>query len=886
MPWPTLSNYAEAIRDFPHISILDQKLKGGKPRRDSNNYLISYSGGFSIVFPIEVLSDTYALRCWIADIGDAKTRYKEISDYLRQCRLPYFVDFAYVPDGIMVNGDKYPVTRMEWAEGETLCDFIKRNLQDARCLKTAAVEFQKMVAVLHDHQISHGDLQDGNILLKRSGTDVEIKLIDYDSVFVPALRGQPDTIVGVPAYQHPQRIAGGGRANEKVDYFSELVIYLSLLSLVEKPDLWHQFGAAEKRLLFKAEDFKNPDQSDVFRELENLSPDVKQLALKLKEFCTKPSIDQLEPLEVVLPKISPAKVAHDQGLAYLHGNQYNEAIVEFEKAIVLDPNYKEAYHGLGLAHFQMNNFGEAKRAAETALRIDPHYRPARQLLDAVLRKASPAQVAYNQGIAYLNNNRYNEAVGEFEKAIGLDPNYKEAHHGLGLAHLKMNNPGEAKRAAEAALGIDPHYQPAHQLVDVIKSFKPPPPPPPPDPVKPTFLERVLNLWQYIAPNLWQYITSALAFILMICIVVLATQISAKDEALRRIEMLVSQQVKTDSELDATTSSIRTLSNEKVQLLRENQRLQNQLTEQDEETKTQIATVRQLRSEKEELRSQNRKLRNQLTEQDKATKTQIAVARREKGELYSQNQILRDEKEQLHSQNQELRNENTMLQNQSELDAATSSIRTLSNEKVQLLRENQKLRNQLTEQNKETKTQIAIVQQLQSKKEELLSQKRKLQNENARLREQLDKRRPPRDPPERFRAAPLQKISSNSRPQVRKAAMSKNNQGYFAFESRYKKAVGYFEEARKSDSQSAVVYYNLGSTYLEIKEYTKSVNYLREAVNLDPKFKKAYYNLALAYLRWGYRQEAKKAAQAALNIDRNYGLARQLLDYINRLMEIE
>ena len=794
MPWPSRSDYTQAIRDYPHISILDPKLKGGNPRRGSNNDLISYSGGFSIVFPIEVSLNTYALRCWIAGIGEAETRYKEISDYLKQCRLPYFVDFEYVPNGIMVNGDKYPVTRMEWAEGETLCDFIKHNLQDARCLKTAAVEFQKMVTALHAHQISHGDLQDGNILFKRSGTDVEIKLIDYDSVFVPALRGQPDSIIfGVPAYQHPQRIAGGGGANEKVDYFSELVIYLSLLSLAEKPDLWSQFESpTEKRLLFIAEDFKNPDQSDVFRELENLSPDVKQLASKLKEFCNL-SIDQLEPLEAVLPR------------------------------------------------------------------------------------TSPAQALYNQGLAYLHSNRYNEAVVEFEKVIGLDPNYKEAHHGLGLAHLKMGNLGEAKRAAEAALGIDPHYQPALQLLGAIKSVVPPPiPPPPPVPPELTLLERAFNLWQYIAPNLWQYITSVLSFILLICIVALATQISAKDEALRRIEMLVSQQVKTDSELDATTSSIRTLSNEKVQLLRENQRLQNQLTEQDEETKTQIATVRQLRSEKEELRSQNRKLRNQLTEQNKETKTQIAVARREKEELHSQNQILRDEKEQLHSQNQELRNENTMLQNQSELDAATSSIRTLSNEKVQLLRENQKLRNQLTEQNKETKTQIAIVQQLQSEREELLSQKRKLQNENARLREQLDKRRPPRDPPEQFRAAPLQKISSNSRPRVRKAAMSKNNQGYFAFESRYKKAVGYFEEARKSDSQSAVVYYNLGSTYLEIKEYTKSVNYLREAVNLDPKFKEAYYNLALAYLRWGYRQEAKKAAQTALNIDRNYQPARQLL----------
>ena len=580
MLWPSRSDYAQAVDFFPHISILDPELRGGNPRRGFNNYLMVYTGGFSIVFPVEMISDTYALRCWIADIEDAETRYREISDYLRQCRLPYFVDFAYVPEGILVNGIRYPITRMEWVEGGALCDFIEKNLQDARCLKTAAVEFQKMVTTLHAHQISHGDLQDGNILLKRNGTDVEIKLIDYDSVFVPALCGHPNTIVGVPAYQHPQRIACGVGAAEKMDYFSELVIYLSLLSLAEKPDLWSQFGApTERRLLFIAEDFKNPDQSDVFRELENLSPDVKQLASKLKEFC-KRSVDQLEPLEAILPRTSPAEAIYNQGIAYLHSNRYNEAISEFKKAITLDPNYKEAYHGLGLAHLKMGNPREAKRAAEAALGIDPHYRPARQLLDAVLRKASPAQVAYNQGIAYLNNNRYNEAVGEFKKAIGLDPNYKEAHHRLGLAHLKMNNPREAKRAAEAALGIDPHYRPARQLLDVIEQPFKPPPPRPPHP------ERSGQ----VSTKHWQYITGALAFTLLICIVALAMQMDAKDGSI--------------------TSSIQTLSNENTRLLRENQQLRWHLTQQDKETKNQIAVAQQLRSEKEKLRSQNQRLENE------------------------------------------------------------------------------------------------------------------------------------------------------------------------------------------------------------------------------------------------------------------------------------
>ena len=649
MPWPSRSDYTQAIRYYPHISILDPKLKGGNPRRGSNNDLISYSGGSSIVFPIEVSLNTYALRCWIAGIGEAETRYKEISDYLKQCRLSYFVDFEYVPNGIMVNGDKYPVTRMEWAEGETLCDFIKHNLQDARCLKTAAVEFQKMVTALHAHQISHGDLQDGNILFKRSGTDVEIKLIDYDSVFVPALRGQPDSIIfGVPAYQHPQRRAGGGGASEKVDYFSELVIYLSLLSLAEKPDLWSQFGSpTEKRLLFIAEDFKNPDQSDVFRELENLSPDVKQLTSKLKEFC-KRSVNQLEPLETVLPK------------------------------------------------------------------------------------TSPAQIVYNQGLACLRSNRYNEALVEFEKAIGLDPNYKEAHHGLGLAHFQMKNFGEAKRAAAAALRIDRYYQPAVQLLGAIKSFKSPPvSPPPPSP----------GASGQASTKRWQYITSALAFVLLICIVVLATQMGAKDEALHSIQML-------------------------------------------------------------------------------------------------------------------------------------------SNEKAQLRRENQQLQNQLTEQNRKTRTQMAIVQR---EKDKLLSQNRELQNENVRLREQLDKRKPPPLPPDdsdKFRAEPLQKIYHNSTPRVRLAAISKNKLGCDAFnKNQYSKAIELFDDAIKSDSQSAIVHYNFGSTYLAMKKYPQAAKFLRRAIDLDPNFKKSYYNLGLTQFRRGYRQAAINVAQAALSIDRNYQLARQLLEAI-------
>ena len=407
MPWPNRSDYTQAIRDYPQISILDPKLTGGYPRKGSDKNLISYSGGFSIVFPIKMSSNSYALRCWIVDIKNLEIRYRAISNYLEQCDLPYFVNFKFVPEGILVNGKRYPITRMEWAAGETLRNFIEQNLQDARCLKTAAAEFKKMVEVLHAHQISHGDLQDGNILFNRNGSGVKIKLIDYDSLFVPSLRGQSESIFGLPEYQHPQRIKGSVSGREKADYFSELVIYLSLLSLVEKPDLWDQFGnSTEKGLLFTPKDFEKPDQSNVFKMLENLSLDVKRLASTLKDFCRQTSITQLAPLEAVSPKPDIA-ASSNQGWDYLKSQQNDQAIVEFLNVINFNPNHKNVHYGIGLA--------------------------------------------------YLRGKQNDQAIVEFQKAIVINPKHKEAYYALGLAYLNLENFGNAKRAAEAALRIDANY---------------------------------------------------------------------------------------------------------------------------------------------------------------------------------------------------------------------------------------------------------------------------------------------------------------------------------------------------------------------------------------------------------------------------------------------
>ena len=65
-------------------------------------------------------------------------------------------------------------------------------------------------------------------------------LVDYDCLAVPALMGQTNLEVGLPAYQHPGR-AAGTTLFPGLDNFSALVIYVALRALAAEPSLWDTF---------------------------------------------------------------------------------------------------------------------------------------------------------------------------------------------------------------------------------------------------------------------------------------------------------------------------------------------------------------------------------------------------------------------------------------------------------------------------------------------------------------------------------------------------------------------------------------------------------------------------------------------------------------------
>jgi hypothetical protein len=181
---------------------------------------------------------------------------------------------------------------MEWVQGEPLNVYVENNLQNTAALVSLAEKWLRMVQDLGQAKVAHGDLQHGNIFVV-SG---ELRLIDYDGMFVPGLSGQRSHELGHPNYQHPLRTAH--HFGTYLDNFSAWVIYLSIISLTLEPRLWRQTRKGDECLLFCKEDFQRPELSPVFIALEaSRDQRVRSMASLLKSFLLAHP-DTVPPLDV------------------------------------------------------------------------------------------------------------------------------------------------------------------------------------------------------------------------------------------------------------------------------------------------------------------------------------------------------------------------------------------------------------------------------------------------------------------------------------------------------------------------------------------------------------------------------------------------------------
>jgi hypothetical protein len=279
--YPALNEYNEAVQ-HPQTAFNDAVLKKGNVEKTGFGLPRALGGGFAITYTIDSGNKKFAVRCFHKAAPDLEQKYRRISSALSVDRSGYFVGFEYESNGVLVNGTRFPIVKMDWAEGKTLGAWLENNIRNRNKLTELRQQFQSLETYLRTKSYAHGDLQNGNVIV-----DGNAKLIDYDGFYVPGLSVGQGAELGHKHFQHPARSFSD--FGPQMDRFSFIVIDLSLCAVIEMPSLFQKYSNGEN-IIFGASDFKNPSGSGVFQELFS-NATFKTSALNFARVCSAPIKD-------------------------------------------------------------------------------------------------------------------------------------------------------------------------------------------------------------------------------------------------------------------------------------------------------------------------------------------------------------------------------------------------------------------------------------------------------------------------------------------------------------------------------------------------------------------------------------------------------------------
>jgi hypothetical protein len=128
---------------------------------------------------------------------------------------------------IIVEAKRWPILQMEWIDGDPLKPFVRNHLERRSEIEQLSATWKQVAVGLEGRRVAHGDLQHGNVIVSSSSS---LRLVDLDGVWCQSTAPFASAEVGLPAYQHPERVKRDAW-DHRIDRFSAIVIYVSLRAI-------------------------------------------------------------------------------------------------------------------------------------------------------------------------------------------------------------------------------------------------------------------------------------------------------------------------------------------------------------------------------------------------------------------------------------------------------------------------------------------------------------------------------------------------------------------------------------------------------------------------------------------------------------------------------
>ena len=115
---------------------------------------------------------------------------------------------------------------------------------------------------------------------------------------------------------------------------------------------------------------------------------------------------------------SDAQFYNSRGMAYDKEGRYDQAILDYNKALKINPRYAEAYNNRGVAYRRKGQYDRAISDYNKALEINP----------------KDAEAYNNRAVAYLGKGQYDRAISDYNKALEINPSFTEVYYARGICY--------------------------------------------------------------------------------------------------------------------------------------------------------------------------------------------------------------------------------------------------------------------------------------------------------------------------------------------------------------------------------------------------------------------------------------------------------------------
>jgi tetratricopeptide (TPR) repeat protein len=185
-------------------------------------------------------------------------------------------------------------------------------------------------------------------------------------------------------------------------------------------------------------------------------------------------------------KVSPSDVIHcSRGMAYGRLGNQTQAVLDFDRALEINPELVWAYNGRGIAYGKLGNHNQAISDFDRAIQINPddaeayHNRGAvysmlrnnRQAISdfdrAIQINPDDAKAYYNRGVVYGELRNQRQAILDYDRVIEIDPENADAYNNRGVAHYELGNHRQAISDYDRAIQINPDYAKAYYNRGVV-----------------------------------------------------------------------------------------------------------------------------------------------------------------------------------------------------------------------------------------------------------------------------------------------------------------------------------------------------------------------------------------------------------------------------------